>query len=272
MLTLAVVLVGVTAYVGLGRRSDAQVNAPETNPNGDLALARSTKPGIRVLFIGNSFTSYNNLPGFVSSMAKKDKGALPIYAVGYDPGGQTLQQHAADQKLADLINSTHWNYVVLQEQSQRVAFPSGQRRQLVDPFVSDLNFKIQAANSHPLLYMTWGQVDGDRANFPDDTFKDMNGRLRDGYNEIGAALKIPVAPVGTAWEDAHNRDASLELWAADGKHPAIEGSFLAATVFYWMIEHRDPANSSFTAGISQTHVQELRQAAANAPGTRESAL
>src|SRR5690349_23029933 len=58
----------------------------------------------RVLFIGNSYTSYNDLPGVLSRLGNFEVASRT-------PGGQTWEGHAADPEVAALIVKG-WDYVV----------------------------------------------------------------------------------------------------------------------------------------------------------------
>src|SRR5712691_5092290 len=91
-----------------------------------LLLAACARPGreVSVLFVGNSFTSANGLPSTFSGIAKSlgDRAVVDIYA----PGGYTFEQHARDATLRRRIAQRAWDFVVLQEQSQRPAFAASQ--------------------------------------------------------------------------------------------------------------------------------------------------
>jgi hypothetical protein len=220
-------------------------------PRGDVALARGDRPGLRVLFVGNSFTARNDMPALVHRLAAADRGAPAIFAVQFTAAGSTLRRAAHDDELSELLREIRWNVVVLQEQSQIPSFSWARRRSDMLPYARRLNERIEAAGARTLLFMTWGYRDGDRANVADDTFAAMQARLLDGYSDVGRELSAPVAPVGLVWAEALRREPELELWAGDGKHPSEAGSFLTACVFYALLSGRDPSRSGFTAGLGE---------------------
>src|SRR5688500_5029413 len=47
-------------------------------------------------------------------------------------------------------------------------------------------------------------------------------------------------PVAAAWLAAWRRDPTLVLYAPDGLHPSVEGSYLAALVIYGVLYDRSP--------------------------------
>src|ERR1700678_4557176 len=72
---------------------------------------------IHILFVGNSFTYYHDLPKMVAELAKAGKQPKLIYE-RETPGGCTLEKHWKDGKALAKIQSRKWDFVVLQEQSQ----------------------------------------------------------------------------------------------------------------------------------------------------------
>ena len=233
---------------------------------GDIGLAGSDRPGLRVLFVGNSFTSQNSMPALVRRLAADDEGAVPIYAVQYVAGGWTLREAARDRKLGRLL-ALRWDFVVLQEQSQIPSLP-GERLRDFFPAVASLHARIRAGGARTVLFMTWGYEDGDSANFDHDSYAAMQSRLADGYQGAGGQLPAHVAPVGLAWAEALRRDPGLDLWADDGKHPSRIGSYLAACVLYRTLTGRDPRGNGFTAGLDEAQARVLRDVAAAVVTTR----
>lgn len=111
-----------------------------------LILAqRISAQSTSVLFIGNSYTSVNNLPATVQLLAlsKGDTLFTDVSALG----GYTFQQHTTNTTTLAKISQQPWNYVVLQEQSQMPAFPQSQVQTEVYPFATTLNSLIHENDS-----------------------------------------------------------------------------------------------------------------------------
>jgi len=79
-------------------------------------IAYGNSKTIKVLFIGNSLTSANNLPGMVADIAKS-QGYKVIYD-SYTPGGARLANHSSDLRVLQKIKEKSWDFVIFQEQSQ----------------------------------------------------------------------------------------------------------------------------------------------------------
>ena len=112
-----------------------------------------------------------------------------------------------------------------------------------------------------LAYLTWGRQKGlPEMGFLD--FDSMQAQLTKGYSDIAQELKIPVAPVGEAFKTALSHDANAALWGEDGSHPSLEGTYLAACVFYAAIYQTSPVGLDFTAGLSADQAKAMQTAAA----------
>jgi hypothetical protein len=256
----AALVLALSVYLGLIQLG--LVRSPlAPSAGGDIALARSEQAGLRVLFVGNSFTSTNSMPALVGQLAARDNGGPGVFAVQYAAPGWSLESASRDDGLAALLDDVRWNVVVLQEQSQIPSFSAYERDREMFPFARELVSDIRASVARPMLFMTWGYEDGDQENVPGDTFKAMQARLAEGYSDLAADLSVPVAPVGLAWAEAVHRDPELELWDGDGKHPSRLGSYLTACVFYAILSGRDPTESGFTAGLDEADARLLQRVA-----------
>jgi PKD repeat protein len=227
-----------------------------------LSWANWAQDTTQVLFIGNSYTQVNDLPTLFSELALS-KGKHPFVGTKAN-GGFTFQNHVNDPATFIKIKEKKWNYVVLQAQSQEPSFPYSQVTTATLPFSTQLADSVYANNfcSQPLYYMTWGRKNGDPQWDSINTFYKMNDRLRDAYLRFTDASQASVAPVGVAWKYVRDTHPAINLYAGDGSHPSIEGSYLAACVFYASIYRESPENASFYSTVVPATAQILQQAAA----------
>jgi hypothetical protein len=227
-----------------------------------LSFANWAQDTTQVLFIGNSYTQANDLPTLFSELALS-KGKQPFVDTKSN-GGFTFQSHVNDPMTFSKIQEKKWNYVVLQAQSQEPSFPYSQVTTATLPFAKILSDSIYANNfcSQPLYYMTWGRQNGDPQWDSINTFYKMNDRLRAGYMRFMEASEASVAPVGVAWRYVRDNYPAINLYSSDGSHPSLEGSYLAACVFYASIYRESPVNASFYSTVLPANAQLLQQAAA----------
>jgi hypothetical protein len=255
-----VLLVACGLYVGFARAG--VVHSPFfVITEGGIEDAQSDEPGLRVLFVGNSFTFYNDMPRMVQELAAEDSGAPPVFSVSRTRGSWTFEGATDDEGLDSLLEDVDWDFVILQERSWMLSFDEDYWLHASYPYADELRRKIEAAGSEGILFETWGYRNG----FDDgDTYEWMQGRLLDGGVELAEKLGMDMAPVGNAWYAVHGERPELDLWDSDGRHPNPAGSYLAACVFYAQLTGRDPTQSRFMAGLDPDDARYLQKTAAHA--------
>ena len=175
---------------------------------------------MRILFLGNSFTFFNDLPDMVAEILNAEVGRNLR-------GGAYLSQHLdpADELCGithKLLTEEKWDYVVLQDQSQGPITNGEDFRRAVDALCP----MIRAAGAKPILYETWAYEEGtERLASTGMTFEAMQQGLTDGYRAAAEANNALVAPVGQAFAAARH---VTNLYDADSYHPSPAGSRLAA--------------------------------------------
>ncbi|NWK57283.1 hypothetical protein HW115_16800 [Verrucomicrobiaceae bacterium N1E253] len=192
---------------------------------------KKAKP-FRVLFVGNSYSF--KIPKQFAKIAEAEGRNVEVSQV--TKGGWTMKRHAKSEETLGRIGKGNWDVVVLQEQSQIPSFEEQQRKKLMDPAVKSLVKAIRDADAIPVLFLTWGRKDGDKANakmFPSDSYQAMQQRLQHGYRQAAkAGGGVWVVPVGEVWSRVRKAGDDVGLYAKDGSHPAAAGNFLGACVFY----------------------------------------
>ncbi|NGF76349.1 PKD domain-containing protein [Fluviicola sp. SGL-29] len=227
-----------------------------------LSIAQQKK---NVLFIGNSYTAYNNLPQLTANVALSAGDTLTFDS--NTPGGQTFQGHSTNSQTLAKIQAGGWDFVVLQEQSQLPSFPIQQVQNQVFPFARKLDSLIHAATpcAQTLFYMTWGRKNGDANNcqfLPDlCTYEGMDNLLRERYMMMTNDNNAQVSPVGAVWRYLREHHPGIELYQSDESHPTLEGSYVAACAFYTAIFRKNPELITFNAGIPSTVANQIKQAA-----------
>jgi len=229
---------------------------------GVLSNAQQTK---NVLFIGNSYTAYNNLPNLVDLVAQSVGDDL-VYTA-HTPGGNTLMNHAQNNQLAQTITTEDWDYVTIQGQSQEPSFPTGQFTTETLPYANQLvdAIKDNYACTEPVFYMTWGRENGDAGNCQFApwvcTYEGMDDSLRARYEYMAEVNESLVSPVGAVWRELRDNGIPFNLYVSDGSHPSIYGSYAAALSFYTIFFQNDPTLTTYVpAGISASDATTIKNA------------
>ncbi len=201
----------------------------------DTAFTSRDGDTVRILFIGNSLTSANNLPAMVAAIAKSHGDKVIYDAI--TPGGARLSHHASSREVSEKLRQQAWDFVVLQEQSQLPGFGARQLSKAVFPFAARLVEETRKANSHAsvIFYMAMAHRNGDPANKKISsellTFDGAQKRINKTYLKMAQQNGTLVAPVGVAWRAVRRKYPEIALYA-DNTHPNPTGTYLAACVFY----------------------------------------
>ena len=156
----------------------------------------------RALFVGNSFTARNNLPGLLAQMVESaGKGDLEWELIS--AGGASLRQHLNKGEALQRLNDAPWDFVVLQEQS---TLPVKNATRLADN-VRDFDKIIAKTGARTVLYMTWA-----RQNAPESL-----DAISAAYSSIGKELGSLVVPGGSAWRNIRTsscttRTRAIPVW------------------------------------------------------------
>lgn len=216
----------------------------------------------RILFIGNSYTSVNNLPQLITGIANSKSDSV-IYDTS-TPGGYTFYSHCINPVTWQKIRSQKWDVVVLQGQSQEPSFPPASVMAQVYPYVHQLTDSIRSNNActEIVLYMTWGRKNADMdycsTYTPVCSYNGMQARLRESYMMFKDSFKTSVAPVGVAWKTFRNSYPLVDLYAADESHPSLQGSYLAACVFYASIFKKTVIGSLYNPSLPAGELSNLQ--------------
>jgi hypothetical protein len=170
---------------------------------------------VTILFIGNSFTQRNDLPGLMAAMAAEREVSIQKELIS--AGGASLRMHWNSGRAAQAIATRRYDYVVLQEQS---TLPVKNARRMAEN-IQLFHEVIKQAGSKTVLYMTWT-----RQHSPE-----LQKVITDAYNSVGKKIGAIMVPVGSAWARfiaEHNRPL---LYDHDQSHPSLAGSYFAACVF-----------------------------------------
>jgi hypothetical protein len=201
---------------------------------------------LKVLFIGNSFTARNDLPGLIARLAKARGKNLEHRLIS--AGGASLRTHWNAGEARKAIQDEQYDYVVLQEQSTLPVKNAGRMHENVRLF----DEAIKAAGAKTVLYMTWA-----RQNAPQS-----QQAIADAYAGIGQELAATVAPVGPVWQRVLREHDPPVLHDKDQSHPTLAGSYLAACVFLAVLFRESPVGvNAEVAGLSEKDLALLQKAA-----------
>jgi hypothetical protein len=202
---------------------------------------------LHVLFVGNSLTYANDLPGMIFRMGQAD--GVVIEAVDVSVGGYGLEDHWDDARSRGALSEGGWDVVVLQQGPS--SLPANQENLAI--WATTWANAIRQRGGTPALYMVW----------PERERLDVLPDVIASYRNAARAADARLYAAGEAWQAAWDTDPLLPLYDADQFHPSVMGTYLAALTIYRGLTGRDPPSLG-GLGISATDDAVLQAAARNA--------
>ena len=213
----------------------------------------ASNQAIRVLFIGNSLTTFNDMPSIVEKMGSTAKEKISIETFMIAKGGDSLDKVVKSRMSSPSmyfksIESKKWDYIVLQDHSKA---PISDRNQMIK--AAEVLVKINQKNkANTIFFMTWA---------PKEKLHQII-EISMVYDNLGKSLDSKVAPVGLAW-DYVTRNSTIDLYDFDGIHPNKVGTLLTACTIFSTITDQQCEFSSgdFPNNLSENEMEYLRDTA-----------
>ncbi len=203
-----------------------------------------------VLFVGNSFSYYNNgLQNHyrrllnAASTADRAPGKARLMTIS----GGRLPEHRGG--LGEMLRAYDWDAVVLQGYSLGPIDAA-----MAEPFreaAREYAEWIRADGAEPVFFMTWAYL----------SRPEMTATLDAAYTAIGRELDARVVPVGRAFAAVREERGDIALIMDDDKHPTLAGTYLAACTFFAALTGTTPAGLDYTAGLDRTTAAYLQSVA-----------
>jgi hypothetical protein len=206
-----------------------------------------------LLWVGNSFFYYNNS---MHSHASKILGASGVSgqrATSATISGSSLNWHNVEAYLKpggvasaeiDIYNEVNTNAadklfdgVMMMDCSQCSVHSKLQPK--FHEYVAKHSATARKHGAAPILFMSWatGQV----AN--------MTERVAAEYVKAGKQNNALVVPAGLAFANSIAARPDLNLYAPDGRHPSLMGTYLAACTVVASVYKTNPTGSTYTADL-----------------------
>jgi len=211
-----------------------------------LASPPSPPKNMRVLFIGNSLTSTNDLPHMVQALAKAAGKTMTVDSVII--GGSNLEDQWQDGSAQRAIARQRWNVVVLQQGPSSLPDSRAHLRKWTKMF----DELIREAGARPALYMVWPEQERSFA------FDDV----RESYSLAASDVNGIFFPAGEAFRAAWRRDPKAQLFGSDGFHPTVNGTYAAALSIFGVLYRQDPKGLPSRLVLANGEVVQVNQALA----------
>lgn len=179
-----------------------------------LIGAASAVAGERIMFVGNSLTGFNNLPGQFQARAR-ELGRSP-QVEEYLSFGKTLAYHFSRAEVVSALKTKKWDVVVLQEFSVGPLERPREFEDSVSKFIELIHSSPVNETTKVVLFQNWPLKDVDTI------------QALDGEYARAAVFGATIAPIGHVWNEVRAR-GKANLYV-DDRHPSPSGSYLAVCV------------------------------------------
>lgn len=203
-----------------------------------------------ILFVGNSHTFTNDLPGTFYNLAESLGRECDVYDL--TEGSYTLERFADPEDemgavLDEALTVQSWDFVVLQENTGNAVSPKADK--VMFPFARTLDEKIKAAGGQTAFLMTWAPENGVKSGGLTLSRDEIQTMLAGNYMAVADELNDLVIPAGIGFMRCAMQYPDIDLWDEDEQHPAPAGTYLAACTAYAVFFRESPENASFTGGL-----------------------
>ena len=187
----------------------------------------------KILFIGNSFTFYWNLPSLVEKMSI-ERG-LNWNVTHFTVPSATLKIHWNNPDLISLLENEDFDHIIVQEHSTNILTNAdGNSKFYFDQIRSIIPVSTQIHFFSTWMYPSMEQFNIDNEEYP------IEGSIKD----IIEGTTTKLIPVGRAFKLFQEKHPQFSLLMEDEKHPNSNGSYLASCVILSHLSDESSVNLS----------------------------
>ena len=194
---------------------------------------------MKVLFLGNSHTYFNDMPELFARFVEKSTGEKPqVTMLAYS--GRNLEWHRKEYfSLRFNLMYGGYDYCIIQQAAH--PYPPVEETLFWGKEVISL---CHTCGVKPVVYMTWAEK----------IYPENQQKMIDTCERLAADNGALLAPVGRVWQNVIRKYENIDLFFADGEHAGIYGDFLIAAVFCKLLTGQ---LSCEIAGMGQDFIQGL---------------
>lgn len=185
--------------------------------HGSIAQETENKP-IRVLFVGNSFIYYYNLPQVVMAMAESQ--GKEIITRQSTVGGSNLGQHWRQERgtrTMNLLENETWDYVVFNNHSTS---PIDSEEEFFE-YGRKFAELVKSKGAQPVFMQTWAYKSNPL----------MQPTLTAAYTKLVEETGSQMVPAGVLFQQVRQWRPDLNMFA-DDKHPSSNATYMLGLAFY----------------------------------------
>ena len=165
---------------------------------------------MKVLFIGNSHSYFNDMPATFADMCEKVSGKRPEVAMlAYS--WKDFEWHMTTEYFTVRFNILYggYDYCIIQQAAH--PFPGLETTKKNAKKISDLCKKV---GTKLIVIETW----------PEKAYPEHGPALSEANREVAKSMDAILAPAGTVWKRVGEMDPGIDLYWKDGEHAGVYGA------------------------------------------------
>ncbi|MDO4459062.1 MAG: hypothetical protein Q4C42_03110 [Clostridia bacterium] len=172
---------------------------------------------MKVLFLGNSHTYYNDMPHIFENICKEREKNVEVHMQAHP--GVTYEWHLSENtELRYAMMYGHYDYIIMQ-QASHIPCPSKEETH------RDAKTIIAMAKDNgvtPIQTMPWAEKD----------YPEHQATMYDVFCSLHDETGIRLNPVGNVFEDVLSNHPEINMYWLDNRHASAYGSYAAAMCAY----------------------------------------
>ena len=215
----------------------------------------------KVLFIGNSYTYYNEMPKELFAKMAESVG-IDVRVRAITKGGESLKGHLTEghdtyEAVADVFENEKYDIAVFQEQSDRPA---------IDPeeyfsALGALAERARKSGAECIVYATWPKQTGHKNLERFGITKGEMAKMLDAsFERAREKFGARVAYAGKCFAEVEKTAAHIDVYNSDLTHPSYAGSYAAALCILNAAFGVDPGEVVFDGELCAEDAQCIKKA------------
>lgn len=188
---------------------------------------------LRVLFIGNSHTFFNDMPTVFKKLAETRPDTEVEVTMQAHPGVTWGWHLGQGTELRHALVHGHYDYAFLQ-QAAHIPCPSPEET-LADG--QNLIEKVRRCGTTPIVLYPWAE------RYRPEHQEVMHST----YTALAKAADVTLSPVGRVFERTNAQRPDIDLFWFDGEHCSPYGSYVQALCAYALIFGESPVGLPATS-------------------------
>jgi len=257
---------------------------------------KNTLREINVLFIGNSFTYFYDMPQTVQKMVNETNSNIKIEQISFPgmslsdhlsniitsktEGGISTRKKEENEKTETEIKIEEkiWDIIILQTGTVSVLIPEN-RELKVNKAISEIKKLVSNLNCKFILFQTWSS----KKNYPEqycypsseidksiekdkccsivlESLEQETELINESYKLVANNNNLIESNNGEKYFEVRTKYPEIELYE-DQSHPNKNGAFLNACIFYQMLTNKKASHLKYNGDIEPEIAELLKKIA-----------